>query len=358
MAHQAPDDLAEKAAIMREFGRRRAAGEPISDALRADQTRATNDGYATGPDPGQRIPDFSLPDQTGAARTLGDLTGPNGLLLVFHRSADWCRYCRSQLAELEQSRSMLERNGVRIAAVSYDSQEALASFADKHGIGYPLLSDRDSAAIRRFGIFNFNFAPGLRAYGAPHPVTYLVAPDGMVIRKYFVPNYLHRVSASAVALREFGAVAEGVASVVLQSGALTVEAGLSGDKAFPGQEVDFFAKFTLEPGWHVYGASESKAYTATSIVFDDPRIVRQSFELPGAVPLEIPALNETVPVYSGSFQGLGSLLLKFELDAGKIVLPGRLSVQQCSDTVCEAPETIAFELPLTIEPLVIAERKQ
>ena len=234
----------------------------------------------------------------------------------------------------------------------------MASFADKHGIGYPLLSDRDSATIRRFGIFNFNFAPGLRAHGAPHPVTYLVAPDGMVIRKYFVPNYLHRVSASAVVLREFGAVAEGVASVVLQSGALTVEAGLSGDKAFPGQEVGFFAKFTLEPGWHVYGASASKAYTATSIVFDDPRIVRQSFELPGAVPLEIPALNETVPVYSGSLQGLGSLLLKFELDAGKIVLRGRLSVQQCSDTVCEAPETIAFELPLTIEPLVIAERKQ
>ena len=109
MAHEVPDDLAEKAAIMREFGRRRAAGEPISDALRADQTRATNDGYATGPDPDQRIPDFALPDQNGAARTLGDLTGPNGLLLVFHRSADWCRYCRSQLAELEQSRSMLEK---------------------------------------------------------------------------------------------------------------------------------------------------------------------------------------------------------------------------------------------------------
>jgi peroxiredoxin len=54
---------------------------------------------------------------------------------------------------------MLERNGVRIAAVSYDSPEILQGFAEKHGIGYPLLSDQDSAVIRRFGIFNMNIAP-------------------------------------------------------------------------------------------------------------------------------------------------------------------------------------------------------
>ena len=100
---------------------------------------------------------------------------------------------------------MLESNGVRIAAVSYDGPEVLQAFAEKHGIGFPLLSDRDSAIIRSFGILNTNIARGLRAYGVPHPVEYLVAPDGTVIRKYFVPNYQHRVTASAVALREFGA---------------------------------------------------------------------------------------------------------------------------------------------------------
>lgn len=255
---------------------------------------------------------------------------------------------------------MLEKNGVRIAAVSYDAQDTLAAFAAKHGIEYPLLSDRDSATIRGFGIFNFNIAPGLRAHGVPHPVEYLVAPDGVVIRKYFVPNYQHRVTASAVVLREFGAVADGAATVTLTllSGALTVHVGLSGDKAFAGQEVSFFAKFALEPGWHVYGAHVPQGYTPTSIVFDDPRIVRQSFELLKAHPLEIPTQNESLPVYRDSFQGLGSLLLKFPQQAGRIVLFGRLRVQQCSDTVCEAPETIPFELPLTLEPLVVAEPKK
>jgi hypothetical protein len=253
---------------------------------------------------------------------------------------------------------MLENNGVRIAAVSYDSTEILRGFADQYGIGFPLLSDQDSTVIRRFGIFNSNIAPGLRAHGVPHPVDYLVAPDGVVIRKYFVENYQHRVTASAVVLREFGSVDADVAAITLQSGALTVEIGLSGAKAFAGQEIGFFAKFKLESGWHVYGTPLPGWYTATQISFDDPKIIRQSFTLPPAQPMEIPALQETLPVYSGSFEGLGSLLLKFPMDAGEVVLAGQIRFQQCSDTVCEAPQTLSFQLPLTIEPFLVATPKK
>ncbi len=44
---------------------------------------------ATGPEIGTKIPEFSLPDQTGQSRTLASLRGPQGLVLVFYRSADW-----------------------------------------------------------------------------------------------------------------------------------------------------------------------------------------------------------------------------------------------------------------------------
>jgi hypothetical protein len=89
MPDHIPHDLAQKAAAMREFRRLRAAGLPVTSEVRASHVWATNDGYATGFDAGQRIPGFALPDQCGAIRTLNDLSGPNGLLLVFHRSADW-----------------------------------------------------------------------------------------------------------------------------------------------------------------------------------------------------------------------------------------------------------------------------
>ena len=253
---------------------------------------------------------------------------------------------------------MFESNGFRIAAISYDSQELLATFASKHNIGFPLLSDRGSITIRDFGIFNFNMASDLRAYGVPHPVEYLLTPEGIVIRKYFVPNYQHRVTGSAVALREFGAASENATTVTLQSGAVVVQIGFASDSAFAGQEVSFHADFTLEPGWHVYGAPLPEGYTTTSIVFDDPRVAEQSLQLPEPEMLEIPALNETLPVYSGSFQGVGSLLLKFPIPDGRLVLRGRLELQQCSDTVCEPPQAIPFELPLTLEPFMVAERKE
>jgi len=253
---------------------------------------------------------------------------------------------------------MIEAKGLRIAAVSYDSQETLRHFAEKYRIRIALLSDRDSAVIRSFGILNTNIAPSLRAHGVPHPVEYLIAPDGLVLRKYFVANYQHRVAASSVVLREFGVVGAEAPFVNLQSGALTIVIGLSTATAFAGQEIAFFAKFALEPGWHIYGAPLPEGQTATSVTFDGPAIMRQSFELPEATPTRVDLFGETVPVHSGSFQGLGSLLLKFPLDDGRIILAGRVSFQQCSDNVCEAPEMIPFELPLTLEPFMVAPRSK
>ena len=89
MTYVVPEDLAEKAAIMREFGRMRAAGEPVPPEFYTKHVNATNDRYTTGPEPGQPIPAFVLPDQTGVLKSLADVTGPSGLLLVFHRSAEW-----------------------------------------------------------------------------------------------------------------------------------------------------------------------------------------------------------------------------------------------------------------------------
>ncbi len=42
-----------------------------------------------GPKVGERVADFRLPDQNGKVWTRDSLMGPNGLMLVFARSADW-----------------------------------------------------------------------------------------------------------------------------------------------------------------------------------------------------------------------------------------------------------------------------
>ena len=78
-----------KTRIMREFYRLRAAGQPVPPEAYARFVAVTNDGFTSGPETGARVPEFTLPDQNGKSRALADLRGPNGLLLVFYRSADW-----------------------------------------------------------------------------------------------------------------------------------------------------------------------------------------------------------------------------------------------------------------------------
>ncbi len=52
-------------------------------------TRTRIDVSQLGPQVGERVPDFSLPDQNGQLHTLASIMGPNGAMLLFHRSANW-----------------------------------------------------------------------------------------------------------------------------------------------------------------------------------------------------------------------------------------------------------------------------
>jgi len=53
------------------------------------QSRTPVDVSKLGPQVGDRVPDFSLTDQSGKTWTLQSIMGPKGAMLVFFRSADW-----------------------------------------------------------------------------------------------------------------------------------------------------------------------------------------------------------------------------------------------------------------------------
>ncbi|TDJ44152.1 MAG: hypothetical protein E2O52_08950 [Gammaproteobacteria bacterium] len=55
----------------------------FTDVSRADAN------MTTGPEVGERIPMFSAIDQHGVRRSFEDIRGPNGAMILFHRSADW-----------------------------------------------------------------------------------------------------------------------------------------------------------------------------------------------------------------------------------------------------------------------------
>jgi len=197
--------------------------------------------------------------------------------------------------------------------------------------------------------------PDMRSYGVPHPVEYLLAPDGTVREKFFVPNYQHRVTGSEVAMRARGAGAGATAH--LKSGQVEVAIGLSAPEAFAGQELGLIAQFTIAPGWHIYGAPVPKSYTATAVRFETHHVATYSLRFPPAQAIRFEALGETLPVYSGSFTAMGRVLLKFPLQPADYTLAGTLDMQQCSATVCEAPQIIRFQLPIKVMPTVPEPKK-
>ena len=58
-------------------------------SMTAAQSRTGVDIDMLGPQVGEAVPKFELPDQNGKLRSLDSILGPNGAMLLFHRSADW-----------------------------------------------------------------------------------------------------------------------------------------------------------------------------------------------------------------------------------------------------------------------------
>jgi hypothetical protein len=256
----------------------------------------------------------------------------------------------------------LKSHGINAAAITYDSREILANFAAGYQLDYPLLSDAGSKVIRAFGIFNTNIPEDHKMlYGIPWPGNYLIAPDGTVRDKLFLRNYEHRPSASEVVLRHFDDA--GGNSVELKSDVLGARVTLSTDRCFPGQELALSLDIRLKPGWHVYGKPLPSNYHATELTLQSPLIDEQSLELPPPTPMVFEALGETLPVYSERLKALGKVHIRWSppmpvkflealgerIEPGSYKLQGALKFQACSAELCEPPQSISFELPLTIE---------
>jgi peroxiredoxin len=152
-----------------------------------------------GPPVGTKAPDIGKRlDQTGMPRTLGDVMGPNGLVLMFFRSADWCPYCQAQLIDVNGGHAEIEKRGYRVAALSYDSPDILRAFTVKRHIAYTFLSDPKSEVIDLYRLRDPQYAPGSRAYGVPRPIIFILDKDGVIKAKLFEESFKERPPVTAV----------------------------------------------------------------------------------------------------------------------------------------------------------------
>ncbi|WP_460545840.1 peroxiredoxin [Glycomyces halotolerans] len=102
-------------------------------------------------DIGDTVPDFTLPDETGKRRSLGELVSDGPVVLFFYPAA-MTKGCTAEACHFRDLAADLAEAGASPVGVSADEVAKQAEFASKHSLGYPLLSDADGEVAEIFGV--------------------------------------------------------------------------------------------------------------------------------------------------------------------------------------------------------------
>ncbi len=89
---------------------------------------------------GESFPSFSLPDQDGKSRSLGDLAGDAGLVLYVYPKDD-TPGCTLEAQDFRNQLAAFRAKGWEVAGLSEDSAESHCQFIEKYELTFPLLSD-------------------------------------------------------------------------------------------------------------------------------------------------------------------------------------------------------------------------
>jgi peroxiredoxin len=204
----------------------RRAGAILSPELRAAldemlQLLANSGMVAASLKPGDRIPDFELPNVEGELISSADLLARGPLVLSFFRG-DWCPYCNAELQALQEALPEIESCNATLVAVTPDTREAALSPKRRHQLSYQVLSDVDNGLGLLFGVI-FRMPQALReqylklgidlgarhgndAWFLPIPATYVIDRRGVVRHAELNTDFRRRMEPAEIVrrLKEIG----------------------------------------------------------------------------------------------------------------------------------------------------------
>ena len=152
----------------------------------AAQTTPENSGLPIG----EYAPAFTLKDQNNKDVSLEALLKKGPVAVVFHRSVDWCLYCKLQMIQLQRIQKEIEAAGGQVVGISYDPVDKLKGYAKRHKILFPLLSDAGSKTIDAYDIRSKEAPPEVSGF-ARH-ATFIVDQKGIIRSKIFRLSYQER----------------------------------------------------------------------------------------------------------------------------------------------------------------------
>ena len=336
-----------------------------------------------GPQVGEKVPDFDLKDQNGAARNLESIMGPKGAMIVFVRSADWCPYCKTQLVELQSQLKAMHARGLGVVSISYDAPQLIAAFAKQRGITYPMLSDFGSATIKRYGILNplpelalntrgddpelkaevtkyvSGFGARKEQIGMAFPGAFFVDRQGRVTSRFFEESYVERNTAASLLVKLGGGAS--VAATKTSTNHLDATAYISDASVAAGNHFSVMLDVVPHAPIHVYApGAEVRGYRVIAFKLDEnPRVRALPMRYPASEIYDFKPLKEKVNVYQKPFRLTQDLVLdgsaaSQEALRGKesIAVTGTLQYQACDDKQCYNPVSLPLSWDVKLRAIL------
>ena len=123
---------------------------------------------------GDLVNDFELEDENGTPRRLSEFLAKGRVVLFFYPAAMSAGCTRESCHFRDLAGEFASAGGQRIG-ISHDTVAKQREFAERHSLGYPLLSDPDGTVARQFGVnTRFGIIPVKRW-------TFVIGGDGRVL---------------------------------------------------------------------------------------------------------------------------------------------------------------------------------
>jgi hypothetical protein len=261
-----------------------------------------------------------------------------------------------QLVQLQSAVEKFNKQGVKLAAISYDTEPILKYFSDRRKITFPLLADPDSQIIRAYGVLNPEGVGMLK--GMALPGYFFIDPKGVIREKFFEAKYRVRYSGSDVIGKLFPELGSEVSGNV-EAPHLRLGVQQSDKFGFPGSRITLSVNLDLPPDVHVYSPGV-KGYKPIQLTMESsPDIEFTPATFPRPKILYLPAIKERVPVFEGSFTINQELKISASVpfntslgtDGKTVTIHGKLQYQACDTKVCYLPVSVPVEWQLQLLPL-------
>jgi peroxiredoxin Q/BCP len=125
---------------------------------------------------GDKAPDFTLTDDSGAPRTLSEYLATGPVVLFFYPAANTSG-CTAEACHFRDLAAEFTAAGAQRLGISVDDVDAQKSFTDKHGFDYPLLSDVGGVVAASFGVKRKGL---LAKLAAVKRATFVIGADGVI----------------------------------------------------------------------------------------------------------------------------------------------------------------------------------